>query len=474
MKNGNRKHFDVFISYRREKGFGIARTIYAELVFRGYRVFMDTECLAPNSYDKQLLDQIQKAKDVIVILTPGALDIDMRRDPAEDWLRLEIDAAMSAEHRPNILPIRDSKFEWPTDGVLKADGVEHGIDVLKFRKLQSEVFQPTHFSYLIDLLSGFDSRKDFSLRAWPVMKYLRRLKTVVTAGLLVFALAWGAVSQIRGIGKLFGIRHDPIVLIGSGTVSNFLRGQDVEKNDRDVIIIDSPSNLALKLLREAKNSERGHCYVVLMAAQRMDGDFFTKNDLDASRISVVEVKLPATDKLQVVLKPFKAFSAYVPAGESSIGSADLVKILRDFQIRPDTFIYRTSLQSGTFGMYSNEFQKCDFVLGERENVGEFYESDKGDALHMTTDDKVIVLCGAMYRPDDGEYKCKGLEGKLLDVEDSQGHALEKPLYLYFVVSKDNPVIPKAIKAFLHTIGKGDVLDNITTSNLDKGIIYRDY
>ena len=93
---------------------------------------------------------------------------------------------------------------------------------------------------------------------------------------------------------------------------------------------------------------------------------------------------------------------------------------------------------------------------------------------MTTDDKVIVLCGAMYRPDDGEYKCKGLEGKLLDVEDSQGHALEKPLYLYFVVSKDNPMIPKAIKAFLHTIGKGDVLDNITTSNLDKGIIYRDY
>ncbi len=109
----------------------------------------------------------------------------------------------------------------------------------------------------------------------------------------------------------------------------------------------------------------------------------------------------------------------------------------------------------------------------KSNVREFYESDNGSSLHMTTEEKCIVLCGSLYKPQDEEYKCKGLEGKLLDVVDARGLQLEKPLYLYFVVSKKESTVPEAIQKFLQNIGKSDVLRNITTRNLENEFIYRD-
>lgn len=476
MKNGNKKHFDVFISYRRDKGFGIARSIYAELVFRGYRVFMDTEHLGPGEFDEELLARIKKAKDIIFILTSGSLDIDYSngKDPGDDWFRKEIEAALSADIRPNIMPIKDSKFQWPSDSVLKADGIARGIDVLKFKRWEAETFIPTQFSVLIDRFTGTDTHKVFRLRSRPVVKYWYRFKTIVTVGLLLVGLLWGAVSKIRSVGKYFGLRHDPVVLVGSGTVSNYLRREGIERKDQDVIIIDSPSNYALKLLHEAKNSERGHCHVIFMSAKQMKGDYFKENGIDTSGICVVEVNLHASDKLQVILKPFHVFTPlYIATDAKTINIGQLAKILNTFQSADDTFIYRTSLESGTYTLFKDAFSTVNYELPMQKNVSEFYESDKGSCIHMATDEKCIVLCGSLYKPQEDEYKCKGLEGKLLDVVDARGRNLEKPLYLYFVVSKENPIVPEAIDKFLNNIGRSDVLNNITMRNLEKEFIYRD-
>ena len=476
MNNGNEKHFDIFISYRRDKGFGIARSIYAELVFRGYRVFMDTEHLGSGKFDEELLTRIKKAKDVIFILTPGALDVDYSNDkaPADDWFRKEIETALSADRQPNIMPIKDSRFMWPSDRVLQADDIIGGIDVLSFKRWVTETFIPTQFSILIDRLTGMDSHNVFRLRARPIVKYWHRFKTTVTVGILAAGLLWGGISQIRSIGKHFGLRHDPIVLVGSGTVSNYLRAKGVEKMDQDVIIIDSPSNHALKLVREAKNSERGHCHVIFMAAQQMkDGNYFKNNGIDISGIYVVEVKLHASDKLQVILKPFRMFTpTYVTSDVKTISIDQLAKILSTFQSNDDTFVYRTSIDSGTFALFKDAFSTVGYKLPVQRNVREFFESDKGSSLRMTTEDKCIVLCGSFYKPDEDEYKCKGLEGKLLDVVDARGVKLEKPMYLYFVVSKEYPTVPDAIEKFLYNIGRSDVLGSITTKNLKNEFIYR--
>ena len=474
MKNGNKKHFDVFVSYRRDIGFGIARSIYAELVFRGYRVFMDTEQLGSCRYDEELLKRIARAKDVIFVLTPGALDIRDGENPEDDWLRKEIKAVLSAPNRPNILPVADVNFKWPDTTVLKASKIERGIDVSELKLYEVETFVPTAFSHLIDMLSGKDRKKNFCLRALPVIAYWSRLGWAIAAALLMLGVLWGAANQVRAIGKIFRLRHDPVILVGSGTVSNYLRGQGVENGDRDVAILDAPTDYALKLLREAKNSERGNCYVMFMAAKQMDCESLKDNNIDMSGLSIVEVNLRASDKLQVILKPFSAFGAYVAANAECIRVDSVVKILKDFQSRDNTFIYRTSTKSGTFSLFRDEFAKWGYELPEASNIAEFYEANKGRNLHMTRNEISIVLCGELYKPAASEYACRGVEGRLLDVVDGEGVKIGKPMYLYFVVSEEDPSIPDAIKEFLHNIHKDNVLSNLNTRNLDNGIIYRDF
>ena len=45
------KQYDIFISYRRKGGEGIACALYDRLVMRGYRVAYDREALAAGRFD---------------------------------------------------------------------------------------------------------------------------------------------------------------------------------------------------------------------------------------------------------------------------------------------------------------------------------------------------------------------------------------------------------------------------------------
>ena len=66
--------YDIFISYRRDGGEYTARILCDRLQDMGYRVFFDVESLRSGEFNTRLYNAIDSCKDVLVILSPGALD----------------------------------------------------------------------------------------------------------------------------------------------------------------------------------------------------------------------------------------------------------------------------------------------------------------------------------------------------------------------------------------------------------------
>lgn len=79
--------YDIFISYRREGGRELARSLKSELERRGYRVFLDFDELNDGIFDRRIMEAIDAAPIFMVLLSPHALD---RCVNADDWVRREI------------------------------------------------------------------------------------------------------------------------------------------------------------------------------------------------------------------------------------------------------------------------------------------------------------------------------------------------------------------------------------------------
>lgn len=91
---------DAFISYRREGGSDLAWSICNELSHRGRNVFLDVRNLREGRFDEELLANIGRSRNVIVLLTKGALD---RCCDPDDWVRREILEAIS--RGKTIIPV---------------------------------------------------------------------------------------------------------------------------------------------------------------------------------------------------------------------------------------------------------------------------------------------------------------------------------------------------------------------------------
>lgn len=100
MKN---KAYDVFISYRRENGREIARTLQQGLTQRGLRVFFDLEEIRDGKFNEALYDSIDTTKNLIIIMTTGALD---RCANDGDWVRRELEHAFGKG--VNVIPVLPS------------------------------------------------------------------------------------------------------------------------------------------------------------------------------------------------------------------------------------------------------------------------------------------------------------------------------------------------------------------------------
>ncbi len=102
--------YDIFISYRRDGGEAMAVLLHDRLQAKGYRVFIDIESLNSGHFNTQLLDVIEECNDVVVILSPNALDRCMNEG---DWLRTEVSYAL--EHKKNVIPFMLRGFEFPEE-----------------------------------------------------------------------------------------------------------------------------------------------------------------------------------------------------------------------------------------------------------------------------------------------------------------------------------------------------------------------
>ncbi len=106
--------YDIFISYRRAGGDSLAQLIFDRLEERGFSVFLDVETAHSGKFDERLLSVIEECRDLVLILSPGALERCVNPDGTactEDWLYLEISHAMACGK--NIIPVMMKGFEWP-------------------------------------------------------------------------------------------------------------------------------------------------------------------------------------------------------------------------------------------------------------------------------------------------------------------------------------------------------------------------
>ena len=103
--------FDIFISYKR-KSLPTANNLYYRLTTRGYSTFFDLEEMRRDNFNVQLLDYIEHANDVFVIIEEGSLDSCKSPNWKEDWFCREITYAL--EKKKNIIPILLGGYEMPS------------------------------------------------------------------------------------------------------------------------------------------------------------------------------------------------------------------------------------------------------------------------------------------------------------------------------------------------------------------------
>ncbi|MCM1510958.1 MAG: TIR domain-containing protein [Clostridium sp.] len=97
--------YDVFISYRHDGGFELAKHLHDLLSRDGYIVSFDIDTLRNGDFDKALINNIENCQDFILIVDSNAFDrIFAPSFPAEnDWMRQELAHALIL--RKNIVPI---------------------------------------------------------------------------------------------------------------------------------------------------------------------------------------------------------------------------------------------------------------------------------------------------------------------------------------------------------------------------------
>ena len=104
--------YDIFISYKR-KSLPTANNLYYRLTTRGYSTFFDLEEMRTDNFNVQLLNFIENAKDVLVILEEGSLDGCKQGNCEEkDWFCHEI--AFALDKKKNIIPILLNGYQMPS------------------------------------------------------------------------------------------------------------------------------------------------------------------------------------------------------------------------------------------------------------------------------------------------------------------------------------------------------------------------
>lgn len=177
--------YDVFISYRRDGGASTARILRDRLSELGYKVFFDVESLRSGYFNTALYSVIDQCKDVIVVLSPNALDRCVNED---DWVRKEVEHAL--HQKKNVVPVMLRGFEFPK-------ALPDSIDQLRF--CNGIEANEDFFDAFIEKLQGFLRAKPGLFQGILQNRFLKRMIPALLAVVLVFGgyLGFQAVTRDR-------------------------------------------------------------------------------------------------------------------------------------------------------------------------------------------------------------------------------------------------------------------------------------
>ena len=113
------EYVDVFLSYRRKTGAVLAQLLSMHFKAAGLKVFLDVENLGTGAFDVALKAQLMAARNVVVVLSEGALDRCLDDHEGKDFVRKEI--AMSLMMDKNVVPVICDDFKWPETEALPED-----------------------------------------------------------------------------------------------------------------------------------------------------------------------------------------------------------------------------------------------------------------------------------------------------------------------------------------------------------------
>jgi hypothetical protein len=97
----------VFVSYRREGGFVLAKYIFDYLQAAGFDVFMDVQSLGAGEFEQTILAEVAARDYFLLVLTAGSLEGMIRE---KDWLRIELMQAV--ESGRNVVPVLAEGFKF--------------------------------------------------------------------------------------------------------------------------------------------------------------------------------------------------------------------------------------------------------------------------------------------------------------------------------------------------------------------------
>ena len=135
--------YDVFISYRREDGVGMAQLFHDRLDAMGYCVFLDLSGMRAGPFPDQLVRRVNECRDFVVVLSAKALRLRTEGDDV-DWFRSEI--AQAIRQGKNIIPV----YLWDFD---KKELKHLPTDIAALSKLQGVEAMHQYLSGVMELIS---------------------------------------------------------------------------------------------------------------------------------------------------------------------------------------------------------------------------------------------------------------------------------------------------------------------------------
>jgi hypothetical protein len=130
----------VFISYRRQLSWQLAKLVRDNLAEHDFDTFVDVKNLDSGEFDRAILSQIEAREHFIVLLEPNSFD---RIGEKGDWLRREIAHALG--HGRNVVPVTANGFEFRSDLALPHD-------VARLSSFNAVAIQPEYFDAAMKLL----------------------------------------------------------------------------------------------------------------------------------------------------------------------------------------------------------------------------------------------------------------------------------------------------------------------------------